>query len=102
MTTLQRNALGRLAMTEIEVQALYDQWPGNKCVRALCESHERLRTELQGAEIMLAEAVGLEEKLAAAEKKLADLQAQQPKYGKLCGRRNHHDTCTCQGEGGDR
>jgi hypothetical protein len=66
MNKLRRNALARVALTDETVQSFYDgshSGTEKQCLRALCESHERLRTELQGAEILLAE---MESKLAKA------------------------------------
>lgn len=56
MTPLDRNALARVPLTRAEVEAIYADYPplaGLKFVRIirrLCESHERLRMELAGAE----------------------------------------------------
>lgn len=58
MTLLQRNALASVPLTEATVQSFYDgsrSGTAEQCLRALCESHERLRAELQGAELLLAE-----------------------------------------------
>jgi len=51
MTDLQRRALARLPMTEAEVQYLYDLHRTTH-VRDLCESHERLRAECQGLQVL--------------------------------------------------
>ncbi len=60
MTPLQRAALYRTPLTEAEVEALYCQFHGiTEFVlerNALCESHERLRVELDGVEALLASA----------------------------------------------
>lgn len=61
MNQLRRRALARLARTAAEVQNLYDGGcplgtPINNCLRDLCESHERLRAELQGAKVLLKDA----------------------------------------------
>lgn len=63
MTTLRRRALARLPLSEADVEALYAvrdiahfaHGSAIDAVRLLCESHERLRAELAGAEAMLAE-----------------------------------------------
>lgn len=60
MTRLQRRALARLPLTADEVEALYaGMTPHPAAVllaqaRDLCESHERLRAERDGAAAMLA------------------------------------------------
>lgn len=61
MTNLQRNALARLPLTEAEVEACYHlkMHPAVHtfaAVRNLCESHERLRAELEGATLLLEDA----------------------------------------------
>ena len=66
MTRLRRNALARLAMDEPEVAKVYADNHDSKVVRDLCESHERLRAELQGAEVMLDELAALRELLVEA------------------------------------
>jgi hypothetical protein len=61
MTDLERRALARLPLTPAEVQAIDAdndpaRYPSLKFVRTLrrlCESHERLRMELQGAESVI-------------------------------------------------
>jgi hypothetical protein len=59
MTTLERRALARVPLTKAEVEAIYADYPplaGLKFVRVirlLCESHERLRAELAGAEELI-------------------------------------------------
>lgn len=58
MTELHRKALARLALSEQAVQSLYDGTysdAAGRRLRDLCESHERLRAELKGAELLLAE-----------------------------------------------
>lgn len=48
-------------MTAATVESLYDgthSGTPEQCLRALCESHERLRAELQGAEALLYEEAG--------------------------------------------
>lgn len=60
MTELQRRALARLPMSEAAVEAAYnrlyrpqdDPVPFLAGVRALCESHERLRAELVGLQVL--------------------------------------------------
>jgi hypothetical protein len=54
MDSLKRNALVSLPMSEQEVLASYRRTAG-VLMRRLCESHERLREELRGAEFMLIE-----------------------------------------------
>lgn len=59
MTPLTRRALARLALTTAEVERLYKlpvhpAADTHAAVKALCESHERLRAELDGAAAMLA------------------------------------------------
>ena len=59
MTNLQRAALGRLPLTEATVASFYDGTHAGsaaQCLKALCESHERLRAELEGMEVILADA----------------------------------------------
>ncbi len=57
MTPLQRNALVHLPFTEQEVEALYARYSEGsyKSVKELCESHERLRAEAKGLQVLLAE-----------------------------------------------
>lgn len=64
MTDLTRRALGRVPLTEQEVADWYewakawasrDSAGSRAAVKVLCESHERLRVELQGAELLLEE-----------------------------------------------
>lgn len=54
MHPLTRAALARTAMTVDEVRDLYAA-SVQPTVRNLCESHERLRAELAGAEVLLAD-----------------------------------------------
>jgi hypothetical protein len=54
MTSLQRRALATVAMSAEEVSAIYIRATAAD-TRRLAMSHERLRMELQGAEILLAE-----------------------------------------------
>lgn len=66
MTKLNRNALGRTALTVGDIAAIYadtiapdvtaECWETARVARRLCESHERLRAELQGCEVLLTEA----------------------------------------------
>lgn len=66
MTELERRALARLPMTPEEVGRIYAEYKPTseagwrllifRVVRDLCESHERLRAELEGAEQLLREA----------------------------------------------
>jgi hypothetical protein len=65
VTYLHRRALARLPLPEIEVERLYAVYTPTspqgerlqvfRTIRDLCESHERLRAELAGAEAMLNE-----------------------------------------------
>lgn len=63
MTPLERNALSSLTLTAEEVAGIYAIYPPPladtsrlvSVIRRLCESHERLRAELQGATILLDE-----------------------------------------------
>ena len=65
MTELQRRALARVALSEAEIETAYQEYKPTDSgkhrlrfqhiIRALCESHERLRAELQGAETLLEE-----------------------------------------------
>ena len=65
MTRLQRNALTSPPLPADEVEAMFkDAWtdvapqfiPVARICRALCVSHERLRVELVGCEVLLTEA----------------------------------------------
>jgi len=58
VTPLQKNALARVPMAEEAVERIYQNDRGihTEVLKALCESHERLRAELQGAEVLLADA----------------------------------------------
>lgn len=56
MTKLQERSLGRVPLAIDDVEKYYlGQKQGNLHghIATLCESHERLRTELQGAEILI-------------------------------------------------
>ena len=57
MNTLRWRALARLPMTEATVRDVYEGrgslGPPGAYAKGLCESHERLRAELQGAECLL-------------------------------------------------
>src|ERR1022692_2925134 len=56
MTPLQRNALATVPLSMEEVEFYYEGARGGiatTCLRALCESHELLRAELQGAELLI-------------------------------------------------
>lgn len=73
MTRLQANALARLPFTESHVEDVYAAVVGEDCfhlspaaLRALLESHERLRAEAQGAEALLADAGAERDRLRAA------------------------------------
>ena len=58
MNQLQRRALARVALSKETVQSFYDgtrSGTAEQCLAALCESHERLRAELEGAEALLAD-----------------------------------------------
>jgi hypothetical protein len=53
---LRRRAMAMLPLTEGTVLSFYEglhSWTVKQCLKALCESHERLRTELQGQTIVL-------------------------------------------------
>lgn len=61
MTKLQHAALAHLPLSRETVESFYDgsrAGTAEKCLRALCESHERLRAELEGLDVMLREAEG--------------------------------------------
>lgn len=58
MTKLQRKALTTYPLSKETVESFYDgshSGTEKQCLRALCESHERLRAEVEGAEILLSE-----------------------------------------------
>ena len=60
MTELQRRAQVRLPMSEAEVQVAYTTHYIPETVQVigqLCESHERLRAELQGLQVLHNEAI---------------------------------------------
>lgn len=66
MNQLQRRALAVLPLSEETVLSFYDgSRYGGHCLHALCESHERLRAELQGAEILMEESNAKLAKVAA-------------------------------------
>ena len=55
MTTLHRNALATLPLSVSDVEDIYKkarQIP----VQKICESHERLRLEMEGSELLLSDA----------------------------------------------
>lgn len=54
--TLKTDCLGVVPMSEEEVNELYVGNPQLLIIKKLCRSHERLRTELEGCEILLREA----------------------------------------------
>lgn len=61
MTNLQKSALASLPLTAATIESFWDgsrSGTAEQCLRALCISHERLRAELQGAEVLLAEEPG--------------------------------------------
>ena len=75
LNELRRRALGRLALSEADVVRFYalPVYPAaelHKALRRLCESHERLRAELAGAEAVLnepeSETLRLRARVAAA------------------------------------
>lgn len=57
MTPLERLALLRNTLSREQVETIYEgnrvKIPRNATVSSLCESHERLRMELSGAEIVI-------------------------------------------------
>lgn len=58
MTELEKAALGTVALSKETVQSFYDgshSGTAEQCLKALCRSHERLRAEIEGAEILLKE-----------------------------------------------
>jgi hypothetical protein len=58
MTDLQRQALATVPLSAATVESFYDgshSGTEKQCLRALCKSHERLRAELEGAELLLKE-----------------------------------------------
>lgn len=58
MTDLTRRALATVPLSCETVEDFFDgsaSGSTKECLRALCISHERLRSELQGAEILIAE-----------------------------------------------
>lgn len=65
--TLQERALARLPLSAATIQSFYDgsrSGTAEQCLKACCESHERLRAECDGLAILLAE----------AEKRIAELK----------------------------
>lgn len=78
MTTLQKNALGTTPIPESLVAAAMATFGSKyKGIADLCLSHERLRAEVMGAEIMLADAAKVE---AAALKLCRELQCPAMEY----------------------
>ncbi len=63
MDELKRRALARLPMTEGDVKIMYAV--GTPPMKALCESHERLRAELEGTTALLRDAEAGAERLSA-------------------------------------
>lgn len=55
MTNCQKNALGRDVMTAEQVEAYYRKAKPAGAIQAalVCESHERLRAELEGAKVLI-------------------------------------------------
>lgn len=57
MANLQKDCLGHVSLTKETVQSFYDgtrsKGRDEECLKALCKSHERLRAELEGTEVML-------------------------------------------------
>jgi hypothetical protein len=68
MSTLSTRALGNVPLTVETVEDIYARrYTGTvtpALVGGLCESHERLRAELSGAEILIAEMTAIAEALA--------------------------------------
>ena len=58
MTNLQQAALKTTPLPREVVETIYTGWRQSARMRALCESHERLRMELEGAEAMIADLTG--------------------------------------------
>ena len=58
VTILLRNALACLPMPQEDVERIYRRWQPIE-IQRLCESHERLRRERDGAESMLEDVVCL-------------------------------------------
>lgn len=73
MDELQRRALARLPMTEGDVRITYageySPWP-RAVVQKLCESHERLRAELDGTTTLLRDAEANAARLSAEVERL--------------------------------
>ena len=59
MTNLEKRALARVPLSYETVESFWDgsrSGTAEQCLKALCESHERLRAELEGSEILRADA----------------------------------------------
>jgi hypothetical protein len=71
MTRLHRMALMRLPLSKETVEYFYENTSlsgkSSECIKTLCESHERLRSELEGAELLL-------EELMARQKKASEVK----------------------------
>ncbi len=66
MTPLQREALVCTALTKETVEDIYGGASSDFTLRMMCTSHERLRAELEGAEIMLADAEKMQARIEHA------------------------------------
>lgn len=80
MTPLQSRALARDVLPAAEVERVYENLRGRGFVGDLCESHERLRAELEGATVLLDRAMTL---LAERDAEIARLREQ---IGQHCER----------------
>ena len=101
MHELKRKALATVPLTFATVE---DFWDGSRsgtaeqCLKALCVSHERLRAELEGAEIMLFEEPGkaaLRSLLTACKEAIAVLRSLND-YERVC-----RELIAAKVEGGD-
>lgn len=73
MHQLHRQAMASVPLSKETVQSFYDGTrfgATEQCLKALCESHERLRAELEGSELLRQDAENDVKKLEAAKERL--------------------------------
>ncbi len=80
MTRLQKHALGRPILTDDYIERVYTNATkvrsgADATIAMICESHERLRSEVQGAEIVMADYEREVKELKSALKSLCEYAA---------------------------
>ncbi len=83
MTPLERKALGTIPLTYACVESFYDDSHAgsvSQCLKVLCLSHERMRMELEGAEVLREDA---EREIAVLKSRVEELE-QALRYAARC------------------